>query len=45
MGMLDNLENIERAKVLDAAAEVFRKKNIAVNTILKQGHPAEIFVV
>lgn len=42
MGLLDDLENIERAKVLEAAAEVFQKNDLAVNTILKEGNPAEI---
>ncbi len=41
MEKLDEQENKERKKVLEAAAEVFKKKNIEVNTILKEGHPAK----
>ena len=41
MRELDKQEIIERTKVLEAAAEVFKKKNIEVNTMLKEGHPAK----
>ncbi len=41
MEMLDDLENIERARVLEEVAAVFKKKNIEVDTMLREGHPAE----
>ncbi len=38
---LDEKESKERKKVLETAAEVFKRKNIEVSTMLKEGHPAK----
>ena len=38
---LDEQELLERKKVLEKAAEVFKQKNLEVQTRLEEGHPAK----